>query len=273
MNQGWQQQNPYQNYQNNQYSQPGQTGWANQQPINGSEWVLPNNGQIPQYQASNQYQMQSNNGWQSQQYNPTQPSTDSWKQHTGWGGDKSSIKAMENNYVPPPSVPSNTPLVTPETAKPLFEPGKTYNIVTALSSTMVMDVSQENMSQNRLLLWKANGQANQKFVIRPAADGKYQIFCENLGLALGVESGSRAIGSYIVASQPGEYFQLFDIIDAKSGDGGVFIQTFCGKCLDLSEWKTDNGSEIFQYNFNNGKNQMWYLKPVWSYMRIVTVVI
>lgn len=74
-------------------------------------------------------------------------------------------------------MPNNTPLVTPQTAKPLFEPGKTYNIVTALNNTMVMDVSQENMSQNRLLLWKANGQANQKFVIRQADGGKYQIFC------------------------------------------------------------------------------------------------
>lgn len=270
MSQGWQQQNPNQNNQNSSYYQSGQIGWGNQQTNNGSEWILQNNSQLPQYQGINQYQTQNiNNGWetaqsnQSYQSNQSQSSSsDSWKQHSGWGGDKNSITALENKYVASPPVLYSTPLVTPETTKPLFESGQAYNIVTALNNTMVIDVSQENMTKNRLLLWKANGQDNQKFVIKSAPGGKCQIFCENLGLALGVESGSRAIGACIIAGPPGEYFQLFDIIDAKTGDGGVFIQTFCGKCLDLSEWKTANGSEIFQYNFNNGKNQVWHLKPV-----------
>lgn len=94
MSQGWQQQNPNQNNLNNPYSQSGQTGWANQQPSNGSEWILQTNGQPPQYQGSSQYQMQSNNGWETQQYNQPQSSSNSWKQHSGWGGDKNTIKAM-----------------------------------------------------------------------------------------------------------------------------------------------------------------------------------
>lgn len=56
--------------------------------------------------------------------------------------------------------------------------------------------------------------------------------------------------------------ELWELVETNKNDGGYLIKTFCGKCLDISEGKTKSGTPVFQYDYNGGKNQIWYLQPV-----------
>jgi capsule polysaccharide modification protein KpsS len=39
--------------------------------------------------------------------------------------------------------------------------------------------------------------------------------------------------------------------------GEHIIYTFCGKVLDVCECKIKKDSQVFQYTFNAGDNQLW----------------
>jgi len=74
---------------------------------------------------------------------------------------------------------------------------------------------------------------------------------------------SQAKGESVIAVPAGSSSsELWELVEAKKKDGGYYIKTFCGKCLDVCEHKTTNGTPVFQYDYNGGKNQIWYLQPV-----------
>lgn len=55
-------------------------------------------------------------------------------------------------------------------------PGQRYKIVSALSPTMVLDVSQNPMDFNNLIIFTYGHTPNQKFYFQSAGNGKWGIF-------------------------------------------------------------------------------------------------
>jgi hypothetical protein len=76
-------------------------------------------------------------------------------------------------------------------------------IFTALDADdYCLDVSQGNDStKSKMLLWKKNGDKNQRFRFKPVANGKYQII-SGLGSTVEVPNSSTANGMQILAGQP-----------------------------------------------------------------------
>lgn len=126
---------------------------------------------------------------------------------------------------------------------------------------MVLEVSQNAASLNRIVLWKKNGNPLQKFKLRES-NNRYFISNATAGVMIEVPNKSQAKGVNIFAgSQGNEIEKQWDFVESKNKDGSFYIKSFCGKCLDVCEQKTSNGTPIIQYNYNGDKNQIWHVKP------------
>jgi hypothetical protein len=183
---------------------------------------------------------QGNQGWGNQ---PNQP---------GWGNQPNQPGQWGN----PPGFGSGG-----GQQSSLFNPNQDYLLITGLNKGMVADVSQGN-DRNRLILWSKSGDKNQRFRIRAVGNGKYQIV-SCMGGALQIPNGSGANGVQIINSQqmnsPGE---MWDIYPAQGHNGGYYIKSFCGKMLDVNQGKDSKGQSIIQYDYNGGKNQVWFIQSI-----------
>jgi hypothetical protein len=126
---------------------------------------------------------------------------------------------------------------------------------------MALDVSQDPQTKNKMLLWSKHQQKNQLFRIKEQ-DGKYLILSSS-GATLEVPNNSTAKGVQMYVNQPNNTpNEYWHIIPAKGEKDGFFIKSFCGKCLDVCESKTSNGTPVIQWDYNGGKNQIWYIQAV-----------
>ena len=142
-----------------------------------------------------------------------------------------------------------------------------YVITTALDDNMALDISQDPKTKGKMILWKKHGETNQKFKIMQGQgkfSGQYQITSSmGANITMEVPSNSTAKGVQIyVNSANGTPNEFWQIIPAKSEkNGGYYIKSFCGKCLDVCEGKSAANTPIIQWDYNGGKNQIWYIHP------------
>ena len=261
-NQGWGQQGQ----QNQGWGQPGQQqsqGWGQQGQNQG--W-----GQQGQQGQQNQgwgQPGQQNQGWgqqgqQSQGWGQQGQQNQGWGQqgqNQGWGqqgqnqgwGQQGQQHGQQHG----------------EQQASLFSPHQEYIILTALNEGMALDVSGDPKSKGKMILWKKHGEKNQRFKIKQgtgAYSNQYQIFSgmgENITMEVPNNSTGKGVQLYVNSANgtPNEYWQ---IIPAKAEkNGGYYIKSFCGKCLDVCEQKTAPNTPIIQWDYNGGKNQIWYIRP------------
>ena len=149
----------------------------------------------------------------------------------------------------------------------LFSSHMEYVITTALDDNMALDISQDPKTKGKMILWKKHGETNQKFKIMQGQgkfSGQYQITSSmGANITMEVPSNSTAKGVQIyVNSANGTPNEFWQIIPAKSEkNGGYYIKSFCGKCLDVCEGKSADNTPVIQWDYNGGKNQIWYIHP------------
>lgn len=163
-NQGWGGQGQGQGQQG--WGNQGQQGWGQQGHQQGGQgW-----GQQGQQGQQGWGQQGQNQGWGQQ-----------GQQNQGWGQNQNQGFSGQTTS--------------------LFNANQDYVLVTALDNDKVADVSQGNDNTRfKLILWSKSGDKNQRFRIRAAGNGKYQIL-SNAGGALQVPNGSGANGVQLLAGQ------------------------------------------------------------------------
>ena len=93
-------------------------------------------------------------------------------------------------------------------------------------------------------------------------DGKHLII-SSMGATVEVPNNSTAKGVQLYVNKPNNGLnEQWQIIPAKGHDHGYFIKSFCGKCMDVCEGKACKDAPIIQWDYNGGKNQVWYIKPL-----------
>lgn len=99
-----------------------------------------------------------------------------WSNEGGWGHD-----AKHGNN-------QNQGFQQSAKLSPPFNPNQDLTIISALNQNLVLDISQNPQSMNKLILWKKHGMNNQKFRIAEK-DGKY-MFLNYSGGVLAVSNSS-----------------------------------------------------------------------------------
>lgn len=141
-----------------------------------------------------------------------------------------------------------------------------YAIGSAVKDTCYLDaagVSGEYKDKSNVQIWNND---DDQFQIEYAGNGYYQISEVTSRLMLDVNNDGEL--SYltcgrnvILFSKNGRKNQLWKI--TKDSDGTYFfVNQMSGYYLDLEHAKTDNGTNVSQYQYNGYKNQRWILYRV-----------
>jgi hypothetical protein len=141
--------------------------------------------------------------------------------------------------------------------------GKQYKIYSALGNGLVLDVSGHPSELNQLIVWKDNGQANQRFIFKSTGDGKWGMFCAKNGMTVEVNDGNN--GSRAVCGQPNkttnEFWQVIPVNNPKfQGHRAVNLRCFSGRQLDVSEGKAENGGKVIVWDAHQNDNQIWMME-------------
>ena len=81
-----------------------------------------------------------------------------------------------------------------------FNPNQDVTIVSALDQNLVLDVSQDSATKNKLILWKKHGTKNQRFRVSNQ-NGKF-VLMNFSGGVVGVPNSSSKKGEEIYVHQP-----------------------------------------------------------------------
>lgn len=102
---------------------------------------------------------------------------------------------------------------------------------------MVLDVSQNPNDFNKLIIWKDNGQANQKFQFKKVGNGKWGMFCAKNGMTVEVSNGNN--GGRVGCGQPNkaenEFWEIIPVTDPKFSHvkNPIQLRCFSGRQLDV----------------------------------------
>ena len=121
-----------------------------------------------------------------------------------------------------------------------------YYSIRSVHADKVLDIAQDGPNQGTSILWKGWGGDNQSFTL--IQDGPdWYIRSKQGGLVLTVEGPNDGARLYL-APQNGQPNQKFRI-DEKPGSKDHIIYTYCGKVLDVLEWKKDDGARVSQFTY------------------------
>lgn len=129
-----------------------------------------------------------------------------------------------------------------------------YYSLRSVHSNRVLDIAQDGPNKGTAIQWEGWGGENQCFTIIQEGPSWY-IKSKLNGQFLTVE-GPQDGAKIFLSPKSGQDNQKFRI-DEKQGSKDHVIYTYCGKVLDVLEWKKDNGARISQYTYSGGKNQLW----------------
>lgn len=154
------------------------------------------------------------------------------------------------------------PIVNPayytDTEKPLLENGATYQIVTALNNSSVVNVSSSNpVNGTAVNLWSNTGNATQKFLARKLSDGSYALkSLADTSKVLAVKGASGTAGALI-------HTYTFDNGVAQrwtpelSGGGYYLLKSSVAsnRYMDIQSSGTANGTAILTWGKTSNNNQ------------------
>lgn len=123
---------------------------------------------------------------------------------------------------------------------------------------MALDVSKNSSDNRKCLLWQQHGEENQRFRLF-AKNGKYVIMSRHGNQVLQV--CSNIDGEKVRANErlnaPGEFWE---IVPVEGQLKTYYIKSFCGKYLDAEGASSSSGTNIIQWHYNGGANQMWIIE-------------
>ncbi|MED1305303.1 hypothetical protein BK704_10980 [[Bacillus thuringiensis] serovar konkukian] len=142
-------------------------------------------------------------------------------------------------------------------------PSGTYQIVTALNNSSVIDINQ---ADGNVQLWTNGNTDNQRWKLRyePGLSA-YTIVSEVRGypVQLALTWGSYQDSNNVVASYYGPYEeQLWIVEDAGNGLFYLRNKKNPNKVLDVTGTATTNGTNIIVWDFNGGNNQKFKLQQL-----------
>ncbi|WP_316801851.1 RICIN domain-containing protein [Pedobacter nototheniae] len=140
--------------------------------------------------------------------------------------------------------------------------GATYQIVTAVNNTSVLDIFGGGSANGTIVeLWTKNTpvSANQKFVITSVAGGRYKLQPANApGKVMTVRGAGTADGTQVdIYTDSGASNQQWAIVDVGGGNYTITPANAPTKPLDLNGYQTANGSKIDIWTNGGGNNQKW----------------
>lgn len=121
-----------------------------------------------------------------------------------------------------------------------------------------------DVASSKVQLWKAHSGANQQWTLDQQDDGYYEIRNVQTGLCLDIQANNVDIwtnGHYAhMWACHGRDNQRFHI-NVIPGAGQVTLTTkHTGKCLDLVDWRSQNGATLQQWDCHGGANQRWRIE-------------
>lgn len=143
-----------------------------------------------------------------------------------------------------------------------------YFLSTALNHNLALDVS-DGVGENgtNIQIYESNWTEAQDFTVEHVTDEWYVIKHTASGKFLDVESQSSASGTnvllweYDINPERFYYSQLWRFIKKS---GGYAIQNGLGTYLDVCYGEAANGTNVWAYEGNNGKGQIWKLTSVYT---------
>lgn len=127
---------------------------------------------------------------------------------------------------------------------------------------MVLDISQGWIDRGQLIIWKKNGQKNQKFRIVHQNKGKYQIVsCFDMRCLSVERYASNAGASVYPGKNIGCQSQFWEFEAVKNQANTFYIKSMHGKYMDVEKEKKSGGTPIIQWDFHGKFNQKWKIIP------------
>ncbi|QDQ03793.1 NPP1 family protein [Bacillus sp. BD59S] len=143
---------------------------------------------------------------------------------------------------------------------PELEDGGTYQIVSILNNSSVVDLNQ---ADGNVQLWQNGNANNQKWkLVYDSNKSAYQIkniANQNLVLAWNDLNGSNNV---VATSNQNKEEQYWILTEAGNGYYYVRNKKDQNKVLDVSGYGTANGTNVTVYNFHGGNNQTFQLSNV-----------
>jgi hypothetical protein len=119
---------------------------------------------------------------------------------------------------------------------------------------------------NKLIVYHGNNGPNQKFRLKNAGNGKFQIFCAKNGLT--IESSNNAKGAKIYASEPNnqqnEFWEFVPVPSTNQkfqGKHAFGIKGTSGRFMDIEGGNAANDADICEWDGHGGDNQVWIIEP------------
>ncbi|MBV6708567.1 NPP1 family protein [Bacillus cereus] len=143
---------------------------------------------------------------------------------------------------------------------PELEDGGTYQIVSTLNNSSVVDLNQ---ADGNVLLWQNGNANNQKWkLVYDSSKSAYQlknIANQNLVLTWNNLNGSNNVVATTNQNKEEQYW-----IPTEAGNGYYYVRNKKdqNKVLDVSGYVTANGTNVTVYNFHGGNNQTFQLSNV-----------
>jgi alpha-galactosidase len=144
-------------------------------------------------------------------------------------------------------------------------PVPTAYTLTARHSGRLADVFNGSVADNaNVVQWAANGQSNQRWLLRDVGGGYVNIVSVNSGKCLDVYGGATAtadgvrIVQWTCGTGTNQQWRVQDL-----GTGYVqFIARHSNKCLDVLNASTADGAQLVQWACGSGTNQQWQRRQV-----------
>ena len=138
-------------------------------------------------------------------------------------------------------------------------PNVAYKIVSVMNGNMCLTVKKGGKHALKIDDYKAKD--NQTFKVFNN-QGRYAIINDNA--ALHVHKDSNDDGAIICPDEGQHQSSFMEIIPVGEGQfagRACFFRTHAGKTFDIQGGKCEAGTDVKQYTFHGGPNQMWVIAP------------
>ena len=162
--------------------------------------------------------------------------------------------------------PNQLWFITPvEKYQKQFDPEALYEIVTDLNKQMVLAAwkpdDPNSPNKDKMIIVNRNPNAkNQKFRIVEGNDGRCDLICGELSMAVPEASHKNGINLHFVHHEKNKQKCWF-MRDPEHPEA-FFIKSFCGSFLEVQDSKTDPRTLVIQSQMTKKPNQLWHIHKI-----------
>ena len=135
-----------------------------------------------------------------------------------------------------------------------------YYVRSAMNQSVRLDISGASKANGGdMIVWQANGGANQKFLFKLQSNGCFTIQSVNSGKLVDVSGCSKEAGGNVLQWQSNGGANQRWTITVDSSNRLSFVNENSGLLMDVSGGSAVNGTSVIQWYDNGGLNQKWTL--------------